>query len=64
MKPLEPLQLSAIITFGILGTMAMAAGLSWKERALLISENERLRWQVTHPVHIATSPNLGQSPNS
>ena len=51
MKPLQPLQLSAVITFGFVGTLTLAAGLWLKDRARLVNEIERLHWQMSYPVH-------------
>jgi hypothetical protein len=51
MKPLQPLQLSAVITFGFVGTLALSAGLWLKDRARLVNEIERLHWQMSYPVH-------------
>lgn len=51
MKPLRPLRLSAVITFGLVAILTMSAGLSWKERMGLIREIERLRCQMAYPVH-------------
>jgi hypothetical protein len=57
MKPLQPLRLSAIITFGFVATLALAAGMWWKDRARLVHEMERLRWQMSYPVHPSGQPN-------
>jgi hypothetical protein len=51
MKPLQPLQLSAVITFGFVATLALSAGAWWKDRVRLVNEIERLHWQMSYPVH-------------
>ena len=40
-------ELSAVMTFGVLAILALASGISWKERSQLISRNERLQWELT-----------------
>lgn len=62
-RRLWPLELSAIMTFGVLSILTLSQGLAWKERARLIAENERLRWQVAQPVHVANSPDADLSSN-
>jgi hypothetical protein len=51
MEPLQPLRLSAVITFGFVATLALSAGLWWKDRVRLVNEIERLHWQMSYPVH-------------
>ena len=43
---LWPLELSAVMTFGVLAILTLTTGLAWKERARLIADNERLQQQV------------------
>jgi hypothetical protein len=43
---LWPLELSAIMTFGVLAILTLSSGLAWRERTRLISDNERLQQQV------------------
>jgi Mg2+/citrate symporter len=40
------LELSAIMTFGVLAILTLSTSLAWRERARLIAENERLQQQV------------------
>ena len=51
MKPLQPLNLSPIMTFGLVATLALSAGAWWKDRVRLQREIERLHWQMSYPVH-------------
>jgi hypothetical protein len=51
MKPLQPLNLSPIMTFGLVATLALSAGAWWKDRVRLHQEIERLHWQMSYPVH-------------
>jgi hypothetical protein len=45
-RRLWPLELTSVMTFGVLGILTIASGISWKERGRLISENERLQTQL------------------
>ena len=56
MKPLQPLHLSPIITFGFVGVLALSAGAWWKDRVRLVKEIERLQWQMSYPVHPKAQP--------
>lgn len=56
MEPLQPLRLSAVITFGFVATFALSAGLWWKDRVRLTNEIERLHWQMSYPVHPSGQP--------
>lgn len=61
MKPLQPLSLSPIMTFGLVATLALAAGAWWKDRLRLHHEIERMHWQMSYPVHPSGQPrDLGQ----
>ena len=40
-------ELSAVMTFGVLGILTLTSGISWKERGRLVSENQRLHWELT-----------------
>jgi len=51
MKPLQPLSLSPIMTFGFVAVLALSAGAWWKDRARLQHEIERLHWQMSYPIH-------------
>jgi hypothetical protein len=46
-RRLWSLELSAVMTFGLLGILTLTSGISWKERGRLISENQRLHWELT-----------------
>jgi hypothetical protein len=56
MKPLQPLHLSPVITFGFVAVLALAAGTWWKDRIRLQQEIERLQWQMRYPVHPTDRP--------
>lgn len=45
-RRLWPLELTSVMTFGVLGILTIASGISWKERGRLISENERLQSEL------------------
>jgi hypothetical protein len=56
MKPMQPLQLSPVITFGFVGVLALSAGAWWKDRIRLVHEIERMHWQMSYPVHPKSQP--------
>lgn len=56
MKPLQPLHLSPVITFGFVGVLALSAGAWWKDRVRLVKEIERLHWQMSYPIHPKAQP--------
>jgi hypothetical protein len=45
------LELSAIMTFGLLAILTLSTGLAWRERAQLIADNESLQRQVAAAGH-------------
>jgi hypothetical protein len=51
-KRLWPLELSAIMTFGVLAILTLSTGIAWKERVQLLAENERLKGTIAHPVQL------------
>ena len=46
-RRLWPFELSGVMTFGVLAILTLASGISWKERGRLVSENQRLHWELT-----------------
>ena len=47
-KRLWPLELSAIMTFGVLAVFTLSVSITWKERSRLIAENQQLREEVAY----------------
>lgn len=56
MKPLQPLHLSPVITFGFVGVLTLTAGAWWKDRVRMMHEIERMHWQMSYPVHPKSHP--------
>jgi hypothetical protein len=60
-RRLWPLELSAVMTFGVLAILTLSQGLAWKERARLLGENDQLRRQIPLPLQVAHSSEVGLS---
>lgn len=45
-RRLWSLELSAVMTFGVLAILTLATGISWKERSQIIARNQQLRAEL------------------
>jgi hypothetical protein len=46
-RRLWSLELSAVMTFGVLGILTLTTGISWKERAQIMACNQELRAELS-----------------